>query len=72
MCTTRGDSLSGPQGGEWGSPREGLKLSAQQWYRIENKIARQVGDNPVGHGTIRWGLTKVSHLGVTGWGPPRS
>lgn len=65
VCTTRGDSLSGPQGGEWGSPREGLKLSAQQWYRIENKIARQVGDNPVGHGK-GWGVGLDES--VTSWG----
>lgn len=52
VCATRGDSAPGPQGGEWGGPREGLELSAQRPHRIENAVAVDSGHRLAGH---RWG-----------------
>lgn len=67
VCATRGDSAPGPQGGEWGSPGEGLELSAQLPRRIEQELAVHSGHRLAGHGP--GGLGKAPHLGATGWGP---
>lgn len=57
MCTTRSDSLPGPQEDEWGSLREGPESLAQQWH------------DPVGHGERE--LRESVTFGGNRWGPPQ-
>lgn len=69
MCTTRSDSLPEPQGGEWGSLREGPESLAQHSHRIENKIVGHAGHKPVGHG--KRGLVESVTFGGNRLGKPR-
>lgn len=69
MCATRGDSAPGPQGGEWGSPGEGLELYARRPHGIEHEITVHSRHGLAGHEPGR-GLGESVTFGGNRMGTP--